>query len=90
MTTRRIDEDTVQQPDPRPGFYYVSVADGPRTARLRGPFVDNHAGALAAVEAARATLQDLDPRAAFFAFGTCRCESNHGPGYLDAREGVAS
>lgn len=74
-----------QQPDPRAGFYYVSVIDGGRSARVRGPFVNDHAGALAAVDAARAELEALDPRAIWYAFGTCRSETNLGPGYLDAR-----
>jgi len=72
-----------QTPDTRPGFYYVSVIDGDRVARLRGPHIDDHAGALAQVEEARATLVELDPRAAFWAFGTIRVDSDLGPGYLD-------
>jgi hypothetical protein len=75
--------DDLQAPDPRPGYYYVSVVDGPRSARLRGPFVDDHAGALAAVHDARRALERLDPRAAFWAFGTCRSEVDAGPGFLD-------
>lgn len=72
-----------QAPDPRPGYYYVSVLDGPRSARLRGPFVDDHAGALAAVDDARRALDRIDPRSAFYAFGTCRSEVDAGLGFLD-------
>jgi len=77
---------TEQQPDPRPGFYYVSVIDGPRSARVRGPFKDNHAAALAAVDKTRRQLEHLHPFAHFYAFGTCRLETDEGPGYLDVVE----
>lgn len=61
-----------QQPDSKPGAYYVTVIDGKRVGRLLGPFIDDHAGALAMVDQVRAKAEDLDPRAAFYAFGTCR------------------
>lgn len=53
----------------RPG-YYVSVIDGPRKAILAGPF-KTHKEALAAVEPTKEAWWDLDPRAAFAAWGTC-------------------
>lgn len=77
-----------QQPDPRPGFYYVSVVRGSDCRLLRGPFVNDHAGALAAVEAAKAEACRLDPRAHWYAFGTCRLDKNAGPGILDRRAPV--
>ncbi len=61
-----------QQPDIKPGAYYVSVADGGRVARLLGPFENDHAAALAMVDKVRAKAEELDPRAAFYAFGTVR------------------
>lgn len=61
-----------QQPDTKPGMYYVSVMDGARTGRLLGPFENDHAGALAMVDKVRDKAQELDPRAAFYAFGTIR------------------
>ena len=70
-------------PDPRPGFYYVSAIDDGRSARVCGPFT-THAEALENVEPARKALEDVDPRACFYAIGTCRCEANAGPGYLNA------
>lgn len=73
----------LQLPDSRPGYYYVSVVDGGRSARLRGPFVDDHGAALAAVDAARRDLCLVNPWAAFMAFGTCRSEVDAGPGFLD-------
>lgn len=60
-----------QSPDPRPGNYYVSVIDGGRTALLLGPF-QTHQEALDHVEPVRAKGGELDPRAAFYAFGTAR------------------
>jgi hypothetical protein len=76
-------ENTEQQPDPRPGFYYVSAIDGTRSARVRGPF-RTHVEALDALPEARRALEKLDPRAHFYAIGTCRCARNLGPGFLDA------
>lgn len=61
-----------QAPDTRPGAYYVSVIDGPRCALLVGPFINNHAGALAIVDAVRLKACDLDARGVFYAYGTCR------------------
>lgn len=79
---------TLQQPDPRPGFYYVSVLRDSRDAQpdyrlLLGPFVNDHAGALAAVEGARLRAMQFDARAQWYAYGTCRCASNQGPGILN-------
>jgi hypothetical protein len=74
---------TTQTPDPRPGFYYVSVVRGDRYVLLAGPYTDHHAGALADVERVRHLAQNVDPRTAFDAFGTCRCETDQGPGKLN-------
>lgn len=70
--------------DDRPGFYYVSVIDGGRAARLRGPF-GTHGEAADAVGAAKEELIARDPRAHFFAYGTCRAEEDLGSGYLDMK-----
>jgi hypothetical protein len=32
----------------------------------------------------------IDPRAHWYAFGTCRSDADLGPGYLDATEGGGS
>lgn len=61
-----------QAPDPAPGNYYVSVRDGNRLGLLAGPFVNDHASALAMVDQVRKVAQDVDPRAVFYAFGTVR------------------
>lgn len=76
--------DTPQIPDPRPGAYYVSARDAKRYALLLGPF-DNHADALAQVDAAKRKAYELDPRASFYAFGTLRLadDVNHPSGSLN-------
>lgn len=61
-----------QIPDTKPGEYYVSVIDGPRRALLVGPFTNDHQAALDMVEQVRRKAEELDPRAAFYAFGTTR------------------
>lgn len=63
----------MQAPDNKPGNYYVSVRrDNGDSRFLLGPYVNDHAGALAMVEEARKMAQDMDPRAAWYAFGTAR------------------
>lgn len=82
-----------QQPDTKPGFYYVSVVrsnsnDGRGTdwRPLRGPFVNDHVGALAAVDAARSKACEFDPRGHWYAYGTVRSDTDLGPGILDRLE----
>lgn len=73
-----------QEPDTEPGNYYVSVRDGERFNVLLGPFVNNHAGALAHVNAVRARATQRDPFAAFYGFGTVRMnEAFTKPGILN-------
>lgn len=70
-----------QQPDTAPGAYYVTACDVISNAghiagvyRMLGPFVDDHAGALACVEAVRLMALELDGsgRAQFMSWGTVR------------------
>jgi hypothetical protein len=78
----------MQQPDPRPGNYYVSMVDGPRFALLAGPFAQ-HAVALDQVEPAKTIAQKLDPWADFYAFGTVRMADDYTtPGKLNERLGL--
>ena len=78
-----------QAPDAKPGSYYVTVVDGSRVGRLLGPFVNDHAGALARVDEARKLAETLEPRAAFYAFGTARYPENEKrPGVLNGRLGL--
>jgi hypothetical protein len=79
-----------QAPDPRPGFYYVTVrrsnsnsgSDGEHR-RLRGPFRNDHVAALAAVDEARQRAYEYDPRAHWYAYGTARSDDDLGPGLFD-------
>lgn len=81
--TRWNDE---QPEDPRPGFYYVSCQrDDGRSARIRGPYA-THAAALDAVRAVKDVAQDVDSRAHWYAWGTCRSETDLGPGALGPAE----
>lgn len=73
--------------DSRPGLYYVTVRRQSDDYRLlRGPFLNDHAGALAAVPEARERACALDPRAHWYAFGTCRSDDFLGVGILDRIE----
>ena len=75
--------------DQRPGFYYVSVRDGGRTGLLAGPFA-KHAEAILLVDEARRVAEQVNDRAPFYWFGTCRSEKDLGPGKLNERLGVAA
>ncbi len=80
------DKQSVQEPDPRPGFYYVSVRrHALRTdyRLLRGPFVNDHAAALNAVHETTRRAIDFDPRGCWYEYGTCRSDINLGPGLFD-------
>lgn len=80
----------MNEPDTRPGDYYVSAVDDRRAALLAGPFRNNHARALALVEEARRVAGELDPWSHFYAFGTCRlpCASSNPAGTLNERLAV--
>ena len=66
---------TKQLPDTKPGAYFVTcVDDAGRVARLAGPYVNDHASALDAVDAAKAAAEKCDPRAVWYAYGTCRVD----------------
>lgn len=61
-----------QQPDTKPGSYYVSVKRDDGAFRLLlGPFIDDHKAALDMVDAVRRKAEELDARACWYAFGTC-------------------
>jgi len=73
-----------QEPDTKPGPYYVSVTDGPQFAVLLGPF-EKHKDALDRVEDVRAKAIELDPFAHFYSFGTVRMKPSYlKPGKLNA------
>jgi hypothetical protein len=74
------------------GLYYVSVqndlhpARGRQTQLLAGPF-DTHDEALGHVPMARQLAEQLDPKAAWYAFGTVKVETKNAPtvGILNQR-----
>lgn len=68
--------DAAQAPDPRPGHYYVSAVEGKRYAVLLGPYA-THAEALELVDVGRLEAVARDPRAIWWAFGTCRLPPDH-------------
>lgn len=62
-----------QTPDTKPGPYYVSAMkpDGSAYWLMRGPF-DRHADALDKVSETMNKAIEIDPRAQWMAWGTCR------------------
>lgn len=64
---------SAQTADIAPGPYCISAVDGARFALVSGPY-PTHSEALALVEAARAATQNHCAWAAFYAFGTVRCQ----------------
>lgn len=62
------------------GFYTTLVREGVgrKVGYLLGPF-DDEPTARAAIPAARRLAEQVDPRTAFDAFGTCRLELSAGP-----------
>jgi hypothetical protein len=78
-----------QTPDTAPGNYYVTMLDGTRVALLAGPFVNDHAGALARVEECSRLAIHLNPIYHFNAFGTARYASDFtAPGKLNTHLGI--
>lgn len=77
-----------QQPDTKPGFYYVSVIHGAKVLMALGPFVNNHALALEMVPIVEKHVDAMnDPKAPWYAYGTCRADDDQGPGKLNAALG---
>lgn len=64
---------TMQAPDPRPGHYYASIMKPGTTQYVLalGPFAQ-HQSALDQVDAVNRKACELDPRAHWYAYGTCR------------------
>lgn len=65
-----------QAPSPLPGKYYVSATDGDRYWLMRGPF-PTHTEALAVVRETMLKAIDLDPKAVWMGWGTCRWKNEH-------------
>ena len=78
-----------QAPDTKPGHYYVTAHDAGKTYPMAGPFVNDHAGALAAVHRIREAACNIDGRACFMAWGTVRTPDTYTkPGRLNAVLGM--
>lgn len=75
-------EQCVQEPDSRPGPYFVSAVDGDRVHIMAGPY-EHHADALADVDRARDIAYSHDGRAWFMAWGTVRIEGSDRIGQLN-------
>lgn len=77
--THHVDAEP-QQPDPQPGLFYVTVIDRHgndgtgRVGFVLGPYVDDHAAALAAVPDARRHIERGYSRACWWAYGTARLD----------------
>jgi hypothetical protein len=69
---RHRTEEDEQQPDDQPGDYFVSAVDGGSRALVSGPYINDHASALDDVAECRQLVEEVDPKAVFYAFGTCR------------------
>lgn len=81
-----------QQPDTKPGNYYVTARrENGDAVLLAGPFRDDHAAALAMVpRASRAAIDSGDPRAPWYAYGTARTDRSYvRNGILNDRLGIA-
>lgn len=65
-----------QKPDTKKGFYYVSARkDNGDTRLLSGPYVNDHAAALADVDAYTKMALDKDPKAHWYSYGTMRSDT---------------
>ena len=72
-----------QEPDPRPGHYYVSCLADSKYGLLLGPF-STHKEALDHVVRVQMKAEVLDPRAVWWSFGTARTADDHPkPGLLN-------
>lgn len=78
MNKRKID---MQTPDTKTGPYFVSAVDGSKSYLMAGPYND-HGAALAQVDRARDIASNLDGRAHFMAWGTCRIEGSTSVGSM--------
>ena len=71
-----------QEPDTRPGPYYVSIVDGAKKSLVSGPY-EKHQQALDAVGPVRTIVARHDYRSHWYGFGTARLQDP-----ADAKPGV--
>ena len=68
--------------------YYVSVIDGNKSNVLAGPF-KTHGEAKTMVDKARNAAQEYgDPKAWFYAYGTCKTPNGYRDGILNLQLGI--
>jgi hypothetical protein len=72
-----------QAPDSKPGFYYVTAMDAGRVARIAGPYVNDHASALADVARVKQEAERRNDRAVWWAWGTTRYADDQGVGPIE-------
>lgn len=62
-----------ENPDPRPGNYYIAAHDGPKSWLIAGPYA-THAQAAALKNKVRDHAEKVDPKAVWMDWGTARQE----------------
>ena len=67
--------------------FYVDCVEGEKVAMLAGPYA-THAEALAALPAVKIVAQQVDARAHWYAFGTCRTPNGWREGVLNHTLGI--
>lgn len=84
---RHRPEGEAQHPNTKLGDYFVSALDGKRFALVSGPYVNDHAAAISDINECRSLVEEIDPRAVFYAFGTCRLKNECGKiGFLQRQK----
>lgn len=74
---KNCDNKTDIASDPTPGDFFVSAIDGDKLALASGPY-PTHAVALANVDRISKLVEKADPKAVFYAWGTCKLPENSG------------
>jgi len=67
--------------------YYVNCADAGRVALLAGPFI-THQEAIDLLDKVRDLAHEVDGRAWFYAYGTCKTENGKRIGLLNQKLGL--
>ena len=67
--------------------YYVSVVDGERVCIAAGPF-QTHEEALARVDEVKVLADKADPKAHWYAFGTCKAPNGWREGKFNPEMGL--
>ena len=68
--------------------FYVSVIDGNRYNLLAGPFKDHQSALDKVDEVKEVALNYGDPKAYFYAYGTCKVPNGYREGILNSKIGL--